>query len=90
MKFQASGRSHLHFADAGSRFRNIALRAAVSFLLAVLLSPALHAQGCTQCLDNTAATPPKTQSAYRHAIILMTLTGASLFIGTLVLLKRHR
>jgi hypothetical protein len=47
-------------------------------------------QGCTQCQDNTAATPPKTQAAYRHAIIFMTVTAGSLFIGTLVVLKRHR
>jgi hypothetical protein len=56
---------------------------------ATLTSPA-HPQGCTQCLDNTAATPPKTQAAYRHAIILMTLTAGSLFVGTLALFKRYR
>ena len=49
-----------------------------------------HAQGCTQCQDNTAATPPKTQAAYRHAIIFMTVTAGSLFLGTLILFKRHR
>jgi len=68
-----------------------------SFLLACVLFAAslasplfAHAQGCTQCQDNTAATPPKTQAAYRHAIILMTLTAGSLFVGTLTLFKRHR
>jgi hypothetical protein len=49
-----------------------------------------HPQGCTQCQDNTAATPPKTQAAYRHAIIFMTLTAGSLFVGTLALFKRYR
>jgi hypothetical protein len=49
-----------------------------------------HPQGCTQCQDNTAATLPKTQAAYRHAIILMTLTAGSLFVGTLALFKRYR
>ena len=49
-----------------------------------------HPQGCTQCQDNTAATPPKTQAAYRHAIILMTLTAGSLFVGILALFKRYR
>ncbi|MBB5338727.1 copper resistance protein CopC [Tunturiibacter gelidoferens] len=53
-------------------------------------TPPAHAQGCTQCQDNTAATPTGTQAAYRHAIILMTLTAGGLFVGTLVLFKRHR
>jgi hypothetical protein len=54
------------------------------------IAPAAQPQGCTQCQDNTAATPPKTQAAYRHAIIFMTVTAGSLFLGTLVVLKRHR
>lgn len=70
------------------------------FLFAVLvLSPVLssvlsptpaRAQGCTQCLDNTAATPPKTQAAYRHAILFMTIAGGSIFVGAILLLKRNR
>jgi hypothetical protein len=52
--------------------------------------PTAHAQGCTQCLDNTAATSPETQRAYRHAIILVTLTAGGLFVTTLALFKRHR
>jgi hypothetical protein len=54
------------------------------------IAPSVRPQGCTQCQDNTAATPPKTQAAYRHAIIFMTVTAGSLFLGTLVVLKRHR
>src|SRR5882757_5176630 len=58
---------------------------------ALTLSPApIQAQGCTQCLDNTAATPPATQRAYRRAIILLTLTAGGLFVTTLALFKRHR
>jgi hypothetical protein len=49
-----------------------------------------HAQGCTQCLDNTAATPPATQAAYRHAIIMMVCTASGLFLTTLIILKRQR
>jgi hypothetical protein len=63
---------------------------ALVLLLCTLVSPPLHAQGCTQCLDNTAATPPKTQAAYRHAILLLTLTAGGLFVTTLALFKRHR
>lgn len=55
-----------------------------------LSPPPAHSQGCTQCLDNTAATPPTTQRAYRHAILLLTLTAGGLFATTLVLFKRHR
>jgi hypothetical protein len=54
------------------------------------IAPSARSQGCTQCQDNTAATPPGTQAAYRHAIIFMTVTAGSLFLGTLVVLKRHR
>ena len=60
----------------------------VAFLF--LWPSSLRAQGCAQCLDNTAATPPKTQAAYRHAIILLTLTAGGLFATTLILFKRHR
>jgi hypothetical protein len=62
--------------------------AAALFAGALTLSPRLHAQGCTQCQDNTAATPPRTQAAYRHAIILLTVTAGGLFAGTLFLFRR--
>jgi hypothetical protein len=64
----------------------------MSALLAALLSfmPTAHSQGCTQCRDNAAATPPKTQAAYRRAIILLVVTAGTLFTGTVVLLKRSR
>lgn len=66
--------------------------------LALLLATALPfatitpaaAQGCTQCRDNAAATPPTTQRAYRHAIILLTLTASGLFLTTVTLLRRQR
>ena len=59
-------------------------------LLAALLTPPLRAQGCPQCQDNLRQTPPRTQSAYRHAILLMTLTGTTLFASGIVLLRRFR
>jgi hypothetical protein len=59
-------------------------------LAAFLITPPARAQGCTQCQDNTAATPPKTQAAYRHAIILLTATASSVFLGSIYLFKRHR
>ena len=67
--------------------RRIAFSALLFF--ALLSTVPAFAQGCTQCRDNTAATPPATQRAYRHAIALMASTGCGLFIATLVLLKRQ-
>jgi hypothetical protein len=63
---------------------------AALFAIILTAAPAAHPQGCPQCLDNTAATPPATQRAYRHAIILLTLTAGGLFVATLTLFKRHR
>jgi hypothetical protein len=67
-----------------NHFPAAALFAALSF------ATPLHAQGCAQCQDNTAATPPKTQAAYRHAIILMTTAAGGIFAGTLFLFRRYR
>ena len=62
---------------------------AACMFFAVLGPAPIYSQGCTQCRDNTAATPPSTQRAYRHAIILLTVTGGSIFIATIVFLKRQ-
>ncbi len=56
----------------------------------LVLTPSLHAQGCAQCLDSTRATPPSVQAAYRHAILLLGATGATLFIAGTLLLRRNR
>jgi hypothetical protein len=62
----------------------------VAILLAALALPIpTHAQGCAQCLDNTAATSPPTQRAYRHAILLMAAAATTFFVVTLVLFKRN-
>jgi hypothetical protein len=65
------------------------LALAACLLFAVLSPVPALAQGCTQCRDNTASTPPATRRAYRHAIILMAGAGCGLFIATLVLLRRQ-
>ena len=66
-------------------------RTAVFLLFAAFLAPTpIHAQGCTQCRDNTAATSPATQRAYRNAIILLTLSASGLFVATVALLRRNR
>lgn len=67
------------------------LFAAVIVFIALATGPTpAHPQGCTQCLDNTAATPPATQRAYRRTSVLLTLTAGGLFVATVTLLKRHR
>jgi hypothetical protein len=52
--------------------------------------PAARAQGCVQCRDNAAGTPPSTQRAYRNAIALLTLTASGLFVTTIGILRRNR
>ena len=47
-------------------------------------------QGCAQCLDNTRATPPAVQTAYRHAILLLAGFGSTLFAAGTLLLYRKR
>ena len=47
-------------------------------------------EGCAQCRDNAAATPPATQRAYRRAITLLTITASGIFLTTLTILKRQR
>lgn len=73
-----------------SRISRRTLLACTLFAASLTSPPPTRAQGCTQCQDNTAATPPKTQAAYRHAIILLTATASGVFIGSLFLFKRHR
>ncbi|HWZ51047.1 MAG TPA: hypothetical protein VNW54_06250 [Granulicella sp.] len=65
------------------------LLTALAAVFLALSAPA-HAQGCTQCRDNTAATPPGTQAAYRHAIVLLAATACGIFAGSVLLLKRLR
>jgi hypothetical protein len=61
----------------------VILSAAKDLLLA-------HAQGCTQCLDSTRATPPAVQAAYRHAIYLLAAFGATIFTTGTLLMHRKR
>jgi hypothetical protein len=63
---------------------------ALLFLVTALVSPAAHAQGCTQCKDNAAATPPATQRAYRHAILFLTVTAGSIFVAAVTLIRRNQ
>jgi hypothetical protein len=62
-----------------------------AFVLSFALLPIpTHAQGCAQCRDNTAATSPATQRAYRRAIILMSSAAAGVFAATLAIAHRNR
>jgi hypothetical protein len=47
-------------------------------------------QGCSQCRDNTAATPPQTQAAYRRAIGLLVVAAGSVFVGAVLMVRRSR
>lgn len=61
----------------------------VASVLLVLTATQAFAQGCTQCLDSTRATPPAVQAAYRHAIYLLGGFGLSIFAIGLWLLRRE-
>jgi hypothetical protein len=63
---------------------------ALLFLVTALTSPAAHSQGCTQCKDNAAATPPATQRAYRNAILLLTVTAGGIFVAAVTLIRRNQ
>ena len=67
------------------------LRAWILLVGLITFFAASHAsaQGCTQCLDSTRATPPAVQAAYRHAIFLLGGAAAALFVGGLLLLRRE-
>ncbi len=60
--------------------------------LSLALASAAHshaaAQGCAQCLDNTRATPPAVQAAYRHAIYLLGGAGVVVFLAGAMFLRR--
>ena len=58
--------------------------------LALVWGSAAYGQGCSQCRDSTAATPPATQRAYRRAIVMMTLAGSGVFLGTVWMVRRQR
>jgi hypothetical protein len=65
------------------------LRTTTLLLATIALAPSLsHAQGCTQCRDNAASTPPATRRAYRNAIALLTITATGIFTGAVFLLRR--
>ena len=67
-------------------------RLRISLLVATLafaVPHSVHAQGCSQCRDNTASTSPATQRAYRHAIELMTGAASALCVATFFILKRN-
>jgi hypothetical protein len=68
---------------------NPSLPLVATILLALLSTPA-HAQGCAQCLDSTRSTPPAVQAAFRHAILLLGSTAATLFLAATLLIRRHR
>ena len=62
---------------------------ALSLSVLLLTPSSTPAQGCAQCRDNTAAAPPATQRAYRHAIVLLAVAGGGLFAATIMLFKRQ-
>jgi hypothetical protein len=59
------------------------------FLFLALAAVPANAQGCAQCRDNTAATPPSTRHAYQKAIALMTIAAGGIFVGAVAFMRRN-
>jgi len=66
------------------------MRCFILFAMLLAITPSARPQGCAQCRDNAAATPPATQAAYRRAILLLVATAGTIFTGTVILLRRSR
>ena len=62
---------------------------AILALTLCLATPA-HPQGCDQCREAVGQTPIRTQTAYRRAIAVLVLAGASVFTAAVVTLRRYR
>jgi hypothetical protein len=54
------------------------------------LGPAASGQGCSQCAEAVGQTPARTQMAYRRAIAVLVVAGATVFGAGLVVLRRFR
>jgi len=63
---------------------------ALILLAGLSLAVPAHSQGCSQCRDAVGQTPAQTQTAYRRAITLMVVAGATVFAAGMVTLKRFR
>lgn len=80
---------HLRLSRAFARLRLRWVSFAIAIAAISLFTAPAHAQGCSQCLDSTRATPPAVQASYRHAIYLLGGAGVTLFLAGLILLRRE-
>ncbi len=56
-------------------------------LVSLGLAPAARAQGCSQCRDTTAGSAPQARKALAHAIPLLGIPAAGVFLGGLLLAR---
>ena len=89
MKFEKRILNALIPALSLSKERNPRISLLLLPLLLFTCALPAYAQGCTQCRDNAAATPPATQRAYRNAIFILLVPAGGLFIATIALFKRE-
>ena len=66
------------------------VRSALLMAALGLAASVAHGQGCSQCLDQTRATPASVQAGYRHAIELMAAAASTVFLIGAWLLRRER
>ncbi len=66
------------------------LKSAFLAILATLTAPlTANAQGCAMCYQNAAASGPSATSTLRHAILILLIPAASLFLGIFGLIFRR-
>ena len=73
-----------------SEAQNLRISLLLLFVIAFAPAKSAHPQGCAQCRETLGQTPIRTQQAYRRAITLMVLAGATVFTASFIALKRFR
>lgn len=68
------------------------MKAAIAIIVLIWAGYALpaSAQGCSQCAEAVGQAPARTISAYRHAIVILVVSGVGVFGAGLVVMRRFR
>lgn len=82
---------HLRWSQFCAFLRTLkGLKRAFLALFCTLTAPLVAAaQGCAMCYQNAAASGPSATSALRHAILILLIPAASLFLGIFGLIFRR-
>jgi hypothetical protein len=70
--------------------RNLRIALLLLLVLAFASAKPAPAQGCAQCRETLGQTPIRTQLAYRRAITVLVVAGATIFTASFIALKKFR